>query len=453
MDGFFRGGGFPFGNLGGHMHDDRAEVAEWYNILQVEENCSERELTQAWRKFVRANHPDRGGDPDLFKSGQAAYEGLQEKKKRGSGGTVSMSQQKPEVITHRLRIDLEDVCEGGSKTVEVKIKVAEERNVCPKCNGRGTETKIVRHGPVMMQTQCHCSRCRGQGISYVGERMETNEVSVYIPPGTKQGDKLSVTEEGHNLPGLARGDVKFDIHINNHPVYKRIQADLAMTKGLNLMETLQGYNFIIPSIIRGEFLRVQSKGEIAQPGDVICVEGQGLPQKGNRGVRGNLYIRFNIVLPEPKSFDENQLAQLKKILGNSRIKYNMPGEEMNETREFHEGAKVRLTGLLNKPDLNGCGGRIVQENFRPDTHAVLLDNGKTVAVREEMLEFSTKQKVSRKKKQNTPKKSEYCQTFTGVKVDDPDNIKYTETGGHSELDDDERGGMGGRGGGVDCQQM
>merc|ERR1719373_1346923 len=113
----------------------------------------------------------------------------------------------------------------------------------------------------------------------------------------------------------------------------------------------------------------------------------------------------------------------------------MPGEEMNETREFTEGSKVRLTGLQNQPDLNGCGGRIVKENFRPGTHAVLLDNGKTVAVREEMLEFSEKQKVSRRRRQSlAPRKDDYTQTVTGTKVDDPDNIRYTDGGG---MEDDE----------------
>jgi len=83
MDGFFGRGGFPFGNLG-HMQgmDDREKVREWCDILDVNEGCTERELTQAWRRFVRKNHPDRGGDPDLFKGGQAAYEGLQERQKK-----------------------------------------------------------------------------------------------------------------------------------------------------------------------------------------------------------------------------------------------------------------------------------------------------------------------------------------------------------------------------------
>merc|ERR1711879_579168 len=122
----------------------------------------------------------------------------------------------------------------------------------------------------------------------------------------------------------------------------------------------------------------------------------------------------------------------------------------NETREFTEGCKVRLTGLQNQPDLNGCAGRIVKENFRPSTHAVLLDNGKTVAVREEMLEFATKQRFSKKKKSNQLKKSDYVMEVTGTKVSDPDNIQYTPSGQRDHDDDEDGRGMRG---GVDCQQM
>merc|ERR1711862_943770 len=119
-------------------------------------------------------------------------------------GTVSRREQKPDPIKHHLTIELEDVMEGVVKSIEVPITVAEE-NVSTKCNGKGSEMKVVRHGPVMMQTQSNCSRCRGQGISYVGERKEQNSIDVYIPPGCKDGDKVTVTDEGDNLPGLARG--------------------------------------------------------------------------------------------------------------------------------------------------------------------------------------------------------------------------------------------------------
>merc|ERR1712026_640104 len=153
---------------------------------------------------------------------------------------------------------------------------------------------------------------------------------------------------------MARGDVIFVINIKPHKMYKRIQADLAMTKELDLLSALQGYDFTIPSIKKGEFLRVKSDGKIPQPGDVICIKEQGLPQRGAHGSRGNLYIRFDIILPTSNSLDAGQLSTLKKTLSSNKIKYNKPGEDTNETREFVEGCKVRLTGLQNQPDLNGC---------------------------------------------------------------------------------------------------
>lgn len=442
MDGFFRG--FPgFAHMGGPM-EDQDEIEEWCSILGVSPNDSERQLTSAWRKFVRKNHPDRGGDPDTFKAGQAAYEGLSERAKRKTG-TVSRREQKPDPLKERMTIDLEDVCEGGAKQVEVTITVAEERNVCPKCNGKGSEMKVVRHGPVMMQTQTSCSRCRGQGISYVGERKEKNTVDVYIPPGIKDGDKITVNDEGDNLPGLARGDIIFIVSVRAHRMYKRIQADLAMTKEIDLLSALSGYDFTIPSIVRGEWLNVKSEaGTIVQPGDVICIEGHGLPQKGNRGVRGNLYVRFTVVLPSMDSVQPADMKKLKKALDPSRVKYTMPGEDMNETREFKDGSRIRLTGLQNKPDLNGCEGVIIQENFRPGQFAVQLDNGKTVAVREELMEFSTKQKTSKKKKQG-PKKGQYVEEVYGETVSDPDNIQHTD---NDDDDDDEGHQMGGG-----CRQM
>jgi len=45
-----------------------------YDLLGVSPEASQAELKKSYRKKALALHPDKGGDPELFKEVTAAYE-------------------------------------------------------------------------------------------------------------------------------------------------------------------------------------------------------------------------------------------------------------------------------------------------------------------------------------------------------------------------------------------
>ena len=69
---------------GGPGRGPRKEVdnSKYYNLLGVDKNASEKEITKAYRKKALKEHPDKGGDPEKFKELTAAYEVLSDKDKR-----------------------------------------------------------------------------------------------------------------------------------------------------------------------------------------------------------------------------------------------------------------------------------------------------------------------------------------------------------------------------------
>jgi DnaJ-class molecular chaperone len=44
-----------------------------YAVLGLTQGANEAEVKAAWRKFAMENHPDHGGDENVFKKGLAAY--------------------------------------------------------------------------------------------------------------------------------------------------------------------------------------------------------------------------------------------------------------------------------------------------------------------------------------------------------------------------------------------
>ncbi len=57
------------------------------------------EVTAAFRRFALRNHPDRGGDPELFRTGAEAYRGLLNRARSTTTAAVSRA----DVVFHRRR--------------------------------------------------------------------------------------------------------------------------------------------------------------------------------------------------------------------------------------------------------------------------------------------------------------------------------------------------------------
>lgn len=308
--------------------------------------------------------------------------------------------------------------------------------------------ETVRRGPMLMQSQKTCPQCEGRGVSWKNERKTEKSVDVYVPPGVKDGDKITLTQEGHDLPDMPTGDVIVVLKVKSHRLYQRRGADLAMSKELTLVEALCGYNFCINSIERGEWLRVKSPpGTVVQSGDVICVMERGLPQKGGR-LRGNLYIRFTVVLPDSGSLKPSEVAKLQGLLSPNTVSYNMPGLSLNDTREITTGSAVKLVGLQNRPDLNGVEGVVLEADFKPGQYAVQLVTGQTVAVRAELIELTDPIVSEDGDVAASPQEGDYTEEVAGERIDDMDKVEHTPVEFGRQYDEDE-----GAEGGVDCRQM
>lgn len=455
-----------------------ADTTSLYKTLDIEKSASEREIKKAWRKQAKLLHPDRGGDVEKFKQAEKAYNILSDPAKRElyneggleaveSGGintgnifdlfggrqnNRSREPAKPAAIKQMMTLELEDVYQATPREIEIKILTADGRDVCPQCNGKGSYMETVRRGPMLLQTQRQCPKCDGEGVKFVGKKTVNKKLEVFIPAGVKDGDKKTLESEGHDLPGMPTGDVVIIFKVKKHKIFKRMGADLAMGKELTLVQALTGYDFYVKHINGQDWMRIRNEpGQVVQPGQVICIAEQGLRQKGNRSTKGNVYIKFEVVLPTSGSLNDSARGQIKKILSNKKVQYKMPNQAQNDVREYCKGSKVRLIGLNNRPDLNGVEGTIIEANIRPGQFAVHLATGQTVAVRGELLEFADDMVVETPKATEGPSEDDYVHDVTGSVVD-MNKVKHTEAeyGEHTAYDSDEEHGGQNIGG---CRQM
>lgn len=343
-------------------------------------------------------------------------------------------------------LTLEDVAAGGEKFVNIEYESADGSDHCTRCSGQGQYMETVRRGPMIMQSQRTCPRCQGRGTQFLNLRNVKKKLTFYVDKGVKNGDKQVLSDEGHQLPDMPAGDVVVQYRVKKHATFKRMGADLAMEKELTLVEALCGFEFLVKGLEKDNWLKVKSgPGQVVQPGDVIRIEEHGLPQKGASRIKGNLYIRFTVVLPRNGSLNEDKQNTLRQLLGDQSVKYVMPNQESNDTQEFETGIAVKLINLSNRPDLNGTPGIVTEANIRPGAHAVKLKTGQIVSVRQELLEIT--EKKAKKSKKQKPKKSDYVEDVVGVVVDMAKEAHTAHGIGGDEDDSD------GDGQGMQCRQM
>ncbi|CAI5728230.1 unnamed protein product [Hyaloperonospora brassicae] len=361
----FFGGGFD-GSGGGGAPSKPVDNSKFYDALGVPKTATTAEIKKAYRKLALKNHPDKGGDPELFKTITVAYEVLSDQEKRelydqygeeglqngaaggdasdlfsqffrGQGGRKPRGPQKGEDLTHPLKVSLEDLYNGKTVKLAVNRDVLCSRcdgrggaegaeKTCDSCQGRGMRVQLRHIAPGMVQQmQSVCPDCRGQGKSIresdrckacKGKKVtkERKVLEVHIEKGMRNGQRITFAGEADQAPGTVPGDIIFVVQEKDHATFQRKASNLIMEKKVSLVEALCGFEMLVEHL-DGRVLHIKTRpGEIIKPNQFKSVHGEGMPTHGNPFVKGQLVILFKVQFPESGSLSEKQLSVLKSTL-------------------------------------------------------------------------------------------------------------------------------------------
>ncbi len=331
----------------------------FYDVLGSSREASTEELRKAYKKEALKHHPDRNaGNSEAearFKAINEAYAVLSDEQKReiydqyghagfeggggGAGDVISHMQdlfnemfsggfgfpgggRKPGGAARggdlqiQSRLTLREAAFGCKREISLKSPVACEEctgsgaapgskpEACTTCKGSGQVA--TARGFVMFSSACPA--CKGQGVEIKnpcpgckgrGAVEKVRKVQVSFPAGVDRGQRLRVTGQG--LPGVrggANGDLYVDIDVEEHELFERDGADLAVNVKISYALAVVGGSVPVP-ILAADRDDATSTVEIpagTQPGAVIPMRGQGLPRLDGRG-RGTLAVVVQVEVP------------------------------------------------------------------------------------------------------------------------------------------------------------
>lgn len=304
-----------------------------YDVLGVKPDAPSDVIKKAYYKLAQKHHPDKNKNDDSdakFKEIASAYEVLSDEKKRQSydrygsnkppptmddifgnvfggsfGGFGGFTQKEAQHIKIDISVTLEEVYNKTPKTVSYKrvirctdctgngVKHGANKAQCHHCKGTGRVQITRMLGPGMMQQMISaCDKCGGKGHSVNAADRCTSckdgqkTVSESIVEALKEGTRV--------FPGKGNlgGDLHVVTHISKHSLFSHTGDDLHVTVDIPLRDAFKGACVTL-SFLDGKDLVLKSKPEtVICPNDTFRVIGKGL------GVRGHLYVKFNLVFPK-----------------------------------------------------------------------------------------------------------------------------------------------------------
>ena len=317
------------------------EYKDYYKILGVPKNATEKEIKAAYRKAARKHHPDvNKGDPKSearFKEINEANEVLSDPQKRKRYDALGPDWQsqfrtvtgagRPGSRGETVEVDFGDDAGGFSDFFRTifggggGFGGGHEGGFggFRTSSGGGFEEIFGRAArePVGQDVEGTADLtledvARGTTRTVkVGEGPSARTVEVKIPAGVREGSRVRVAGEGGGAPGGPRGDLYLRVRTRPHPHFERKGDDLETKVSVPLTTAILGGEVQVPTLDGPVGIKVPPG---SPAGRTFRLRGKGLPRLDAPG-RGDILANLTVDLPRDLTPREKEIFEELKRLG------------------------------------------------------------------------------------------------------------------------------------------
>lgn len=287
-----------------------------YETLEINENASEAEIKKAYRRLARKYHPDinkDAGAEEKFKEINAAYEVLSDPKKKAQydqyGDTMFGGQNFHDFAQGQGGVDLDDILNsifgqsggfGGARSGFGGASGFSGFGFDSQGFG-GIDLDIRSSVTIPFETAILGGK---RNISFQNQNFD-----IKIPAGIKSGETLRVRGKGKSMQGQS-GDLLLKVEVGASPEYERAGDDLIKKIDIPLKTALFGGKTTVKTLEKEVTLKVPQN---TQNNKKFRLKGKGVPNR-KTALKGDLYLKANIVLPDAQNLDDDLAKMMKERL-------------------------------------------------------------------------------------------------------------------------------------------
>ena len=287
-------------------------MKNYYDILGVSEDASNEQIKKAFKDIAKKEHPDRGGNEAKFKEANEAYDTLKNSQKRHDYdtmrkfGSTQGGGQHP-FFNEDIFGDFFSNFGNGDMDFGGRFNFTQGpgRARTFRSQQRGNRNVQVRMALSIKEAMMNNEKT----INYKLPSGRDEYATVKIPAGVQHGVTFKFAGMGDDsIRNVPRGDLMVIMSVLDSDGYTRKGNDLHTDKTIDCFQAIRGHNFNLKTL-DDKIINVKVPAG-TQPGTVLAVKGKGMPVHKTVGIRGNLYVKIHVLIPQLSALDLKKIKDL-----------------------------------------------------------------------------------------------------------------------------------------------
>ena len=289
-------------------------MKDYYKVLGVGETATNEQIKKAFKDIAKKEHPDRGGDEAVFKEANEAHDTLKDSQKRHDydtqrkfGGGQGGQGQHP-FFNEDIFGDFFSGFSGGDMDFNGKFNFQGNPNVRTKTfrsRQQANRSINVRMAISIKEAMMNNEKT----INYKLPSGRDEFATIKIPAGVQHGVTFKFPGMGDDsIKNVPRGDLMVQMSVLDSDGYTRKGNDLYTDKTINCFQAIRVHELKLKTLEDSVMTVKVPAG--TQHGTLLSVKSRGMPVHRTVNIRGNLYVRVLVLIPQLSTADLKKIKDL-----------------------------------------------------------------------------------------------------------------------------------------------